>query len=906
MTRLFARRYKSDDLQQPVLPTPNTLPPHSPTDVETDNNLLQPVQNWSHPFRDNRDALQHLTHLANAASGSYPLGSSGLWHGGVHFDAGTAGTLDQSSVHCIADGKVVAYRIDEQSPATTYFVNKQPVSKPFSRNFVLVRHRLRPPAIKGSTDTPPSLIIYSLYMHLRDWAAYEKDSAVVRPGFWKSGSTLQVRVDVNDIHGDYPGQRGLNVRNKASKGAIIGWLPRGAEVQVSGEGTYRKLENTPGPDHLKDASGGLRGYVCADFLRPMAGEQHRVVSETPLNVRAQPRVRKGNEIGTLYPGTEVTVSGTGRFRKLEQVNQYVHFPSLQSGAAEPEARGSVVVLDKPVAIKAGELIGHMGRYHEGAVDYPENRLHLEVFSAGDVKMFLGLSRVWADKLPASSKTWLKLVKGTPVVAHQGTFSSKKPPTLKAAGTLSAAQLLLPKSLLDGLPAERKIAVPASADSKACNWYRLDGLLHDADNNLLDGWVREEVGGTPWLSPWSWEGYETLADYDSPRSMLASFMRASGRFDDDEITRHDAAADKADQGPIKKRLFDIIDRNRDGKLSGNEIQAALRLPAHAQSISQLIVRYQSEWHHTPGKWDALDDLLGHGGATPNLNWLAEKERIKAMSWWAEVAGQLGLPVDGKVHHLHAVGLLSSFQGSGFTFSLEAMLKLYPRLDSNRHKDLTTIADELNAKIEVYKLDTPLRRAHFFAQILEETGEGLSVIEDLTYSADALTALFSYFRIRPNEAKKHGYYKKHGRIKEDGFPMSQSDFEAIANGAYGARSELGNRGHASGDGWKYRGRGLKQLTGLHNYKVFNDWHVENQQNWPEDKVNFVKNPDLLTHMRYATRSAINLWLSKKIYEIADKGAVPDVVNLVTDIVNKGTKSRRNRVKNFERIWASGILE
>ncbi|MBD8710322.1 hypothetical protein IFT47_27315, partial [Pseudomonas sp. CFBP 13711] len=134
--------------------------------------------------------LQQLTHLANAASGSYPLGSSGLWHGGVHFDAGTAGTLDQSSVHCIADGEVVAYRIDEQSPDTTYFVNKQLVSKPFSRNFVLVRHRLQPPAIKGSTDTPPSLIIYSLYMHLRDWAAYEKDSAVVRPGFWKSGSTL--------------------------------------------------------------------------------------------------------------------------------------------------------------------------------------------------------------------------------------------------------------------------------------------------------------------------------------------------------------------------------------------------------------------------------------------------------------------------------------------------------------------------------------------------------------------------------------------------------------------------------------------------------------------------------------------------------------------------------------------
>ncbi|WP_206759203.1 hypothetical protein, partial [Pseudomonas sp. CFBP 13711] len=83
MTRLFAPRYALDDLQQPMLPTPDTLPPPPSTGVESNNDSLIPVQNWSHPFRDKRDALQQLTHLANAASGSYPLGSSGLWHGGV-------------------------------------------------------------------------------------------------------------------------------------------------------------------------------------------------------------------------------------------------------------------------------------------------------------------------------------------------------------------------------------------------------------------------------------------------------------------------------------------------------------------------------------------------------------------------------------------------------------------------------------------------------------------------------------------------------------------------------------------------------------------------------------------------------------------------------------------------------
>ena len=77
-----------------------------------------------------------------------------------------------------------------------------------------------------------------------------------------------------------------------------------------------------------------------------------------------------------------------------------------------------------------------------------------------------------------------------------------------------------------------------------------------------------------------------------------------------------------------RLFDIIDRNRDrdGKMTAEELQAAITLPAHAQSISQLIIHKESEWYHQSQKWDALDELLGHSGSTPHLNWLAEKQRI----------------------------------------------------------------------------------------------------------------------------------------------------------------------------------------------------------------------------------------------------------------------------------------
>ena len=688
----------------PFSPTPDALPIRSPLLSEARANAVPVVKNWSHPFKDNRNPLQQLTHMAKAVAGFYPLGASGLWHGGIHFDGGTAGTLDQSSVHCLADGEVVAYRIDRYSPTTKYWVNNITVNKPFSRNFVLVRHRLQLPKVESSEVEPPSLIFYSLYMHLQDWAVYEGDEAIARPPFWSEGATRYVKPDVNDMHIRYPDQQGLNVRAHGPTGPILDLALRGSQVTVSGEGNFRKLENTSGPDYLKDAEGALRGYISADYLRPIADGQYRIHCATKLNIRAEPRSRDrfGKEVevlGALPNGTEITVSGEGAFRKLEHINQYVHYPSLQR-KQEPLAQNQVVVLDQPVPIKAGDLIGHIGLYQDQGAQQPERKLHLEVFSGDDVEVFIKNSRVWAQRLPATSKTWLKLAKGTPVAAHQDHFSPQYPPTLSAASTPSDADLQVPKSLLDGLPAERKITVPAAWDRKTCNWYRLDGLLHDANNTLLDGWICEEVGVTPWVSPWEWDGYDALFNFDSPRLMLAAYLRTANRFDDVQLERFGPIADAGDKGPIKERLYDIIGSNRDDQITAEVLRAALCLPAHAQSISQLIFHSESEWYHTPKKWDALDELLGHSGSTPNLNWLAEKERIKQLSWWSEVAEKVGLSEQGKAYHFHPVGLLGSFIShptcKSLSDSIELALRVSGGYEGQSALDYHALADDFDGQ------------------------------------------------------------------------------------------------------------------------------------------------------------------------------------------------------------------
>ena len=127
---------------------------------------------------------------------------------------------------------------------------------------------------------------------------------------------------------------------------------------------------------------------------------------------------------------------------------------------------------------------------------------------------------------------------------------------------------------------------------------------------------------------------------------------------------------------------IIDHNHDGKLTEEELQAAIRLPAHAQSISRLIIRCLNEWYYRPPIWDGLDELLGHSGSTPNLNWLAEKERLKQMSWWDDVAAKVGIPTYGKVFHFHPVGLMGGFSiVNPLEITPEQLKQIFPRADDN---------------------------------------------------------------------------------------------------------------------------------------------------------------------------------------------------------------------------------
>ena len=172
---------------------------------------------------------------------------------------------------------------------------------------------------------------------------------------------------------------------------------------------------------------------------------------------------------------------------------------------------------------------------------------------------------------------------------------------------------------------------------------------------------------------------------------------------------------------------------------------------------------------------------------------------------------------------------------------------------------------------FNITNTLRLAHFLAQCGHESGGFKAVSENLNYSAKGLRGTFGkYF---PTDALAVAYERKP---------------EKIANRVYSSR--MGNGDEASGEGWKYRGRGYIQLTGKSNYRKF-DGTVGDD---------ITGNPDLVA-TKYPLASAAFFFNSNSLWTICDKGADDATVTAVTKRVNGGTIGLADRIKHFKEYYS-----
>jgi putative chitinase len=187
---------------------------------------------------------------------------------------------------------------------------------------------------------------------------------------------------------------------------------------------------------------------------------------------------------------------------------------------------------------------------------------------------------------------------------------------------------------------------------------------------------------------------------------------------------------------------------------------------------------------------------------------------------------------------------------------------------RAQDHQGWVDSMNSVFPNYEINTPHRIAAFLAQCGHESGGWTVFEENLNYSAKGLMGIFKkYF---PNEEIANQYARQP---------------QKIANKVYGGR--MGNGPEASGDGWKYRGRGPIQLTGKDNYRAF-------AKDMFEDWENLFENPDWVTSDRdFALMSAIWFWNKNKLNVQADSGDI----KLMTKKINGGYIGLEDRIHHYE---------
>lgn len=207
-------------------------------------------------------------------------------------------------------------------------------------------------------------------------------------------------------------------------------------------------------------------------------------------------------------------------------------------------------------------------------------------------------------------------------------------------------------------------------------------------------------------------------------------------------------------------------------------------------------------------------------------------------------------------------------------------------------LKKVADELNTDLAKYGLDTRLRRAHFFAQVREESGaEMKAAVESLAYGEAGLKATFKYYRDHPKEAAVDSY-ERDAKTRKITRAASQ---ETIANNVYASRN--GNGDAKSGDGWSYRGRGFIQVTGRANYKAA---AAKYQEVYGDKTVDFEKTPDLMAQFPYTVRSAVCYWLQHGLQKKADAGDKDADVDSITKVINLHTESYAQRRTHFKTAY------
>lgn len=869
-----------------------------------------------------------LSMLGGESSGLYLVGSQGMWHGGIHITDATIPWCALSTdsepekeycrelykgeqfIRCMADGEIVAWRVcrDYESAAIEWRGEKLFAST----SFVLVKHYIQP-----ADNAESGLTFFTLYMNLAPWAAYgqqgcqadRKVAGIQR--YYTSAEDMQAGREAGKLNkdtlvtlSDAIVTRSRDRRQftevtitRGTKNAAGETLAAGTKVwTVSDRGSLRAIKSAPVPSwwakctpaYTTQSEGVVNCTSRTDWGYYLSREDvlhnkkaGRLTAGFPLSYEpgntAQQVIRPGRSPGDAARTFSLVTLGRDKdtLKKGDRVWVVSDGDSLTPVA--PAASGSepvfndVYVPPVPVTVSAGDNLGHMSFYQLPEENGKRSRyqVHIECLSMDDMEKFITnpgkagedapVYLTWQTDAPLFDKGEQGMVAENRKTRASGILTLAKVPGVDAGGnTLTSNQdaayyQIRPEG--GWLPA---------ASVKKVSQYALDELgfvtlnKAPASFDLIDGVKRPD---------------------NVVKGILAQLYKAA-----QEEKRITHALNKYNY----QRLLEMTDSNEDGHYSEQEYLQAIHNVSYRDRLYRIIAKHASEWYY--GK----DDPLWKNYLDPLTRdaplWKTYLEAFLDKMTWMKAVSEKGVALGPEPWHMHPIVFLNSIKKRKSKITREMLRKIWS--DSRNVSDsvLDVVAEEFSNKFEVCNINTKNRLYHFFAQIYQEVGPTFNLNEGFNYRPQVLIDKFAYYRNHPQDAQTDGY-----------IPGKQAaNKQSIANRAYGGRE--GNDDIASGDGWRYRGRGMKQLTFKNNYRSFTNYH---ERVWGE-RVDFESKPDLLVETVYAARSALYFWDQNNLFDRADKGISREVSDSITRIVNRYDNHYEDRYNNLIRFLQEGIFD
>ncbi|WP_260427492.1 hypothetical protein [Burkholderia stagnalis] len=568
-------------------------------------------------------------------TGTYLVSRKGMWHGGIHVtEAGAGQVLDlEAGLRCIADGVLIAFRINKTYPVSEIASTSSnaPVQAPYSTGIALVRHTMEFP--RGKT-----LTFYSLYMHLMSHEDYANFPKREKPTYWSRQWQVTQHAQDKPAPGrggqvPDPAQLGLRVRKSHPRGETIGILPHGASVSIGKrEKGWGQVADLHGASPYPAEAGG--------YVEP-----------------------SGTIGGWVYLGQE------NGGPVVQEVFPDSIFDRVIVTTASQKAEG--------IPIKAGELIGHLGRYDSLNQCTSGTRMaHIEVFCDDSIQSFLEQGRAWVNEHGPHKEHWtalglpveptiLRIAPGT--VLCQRTEDKKKfvpgaDPQSRKTDTVQVYSLgELARDPNRRIPEPR----PNPDPGYPVNWWHVGGV--NAHGQPIDGWVcdfNHPSGRVTREFAQKWIDFECVADaHDVAHTIFATTQKWV------DYARGANVADLASRvnlSPLMLKVYDALFTKGDGKQAADELCTLSQTerggyPWLMQAASRLIVEHESEWAN-PSKWKQLiAELEKQTGPKPQHE--EEQKRIDKLAWWDDVRAHIpGFP--GPIFfHVNPIGIIGAFSQSG---------------------------------------------------------------------------------------------------------------------------------------------------------------------------------------------------------------------------------------------------